>query len=122
MTEPVMPAALTVGGRVYEVRRDADTSKRVRDSGYRGQTFTEHLLIEMDGTMPLTLKQETLLHEVMHCAWDVVGLGKTIGSEDEEKAIKSLAPVILQVLRQNRALIPFLLADDGNTRGKRWKA
>lgn len=52
-------------------------------------------------------KRITLLHEIMHGCWH---LGDR-SHKNDEKAIRSLAAPLLDVLRRNPALVAYLLAE-----------
>ena len=104
-----IPAYVKVGGRTYTIHSDLDTSRLTSDDGSRGMTFTERLRIHINSDMPVELIRETLLHECMHAAWDIVGLSRSgDAAEHEEQVIKALAPTLAAMLRENPEVNAFL--------------
>lgn len=53
-------------------------------------------------------KRVALFHEVMHGCWHIGDRGH----KNDEKAIRSLAAPLLDVLRRNPDLVAYLLAED----------
>jgi hypothetical protein len=56
--------------------------------------------------------RDTLLHEILHAIIAQTGLAETSGplhGDAEEQTVRALTPLLLHVLRENRALINFLI-------------
>ncbi len=50
----------------------------------------------------------TVLHEVMHAGFAQAGIRDVIGPGEEESVCKRLAPLMLQVLRDNPRLVEYM--------------
>ncbi len=59
------------------------------------------------------VEAEIVLHEVLHAINDVTGLKMRLDADDEEDAVNSTAPLLLDVLRRNPELVAYLTR--GNT-------
>jgi hypothetical protein len=66
---------------------------------------SQSILLEKD--MTKSFKREVLLHEILHCV--MLNAGGHLGCEDEELVIRTIAPSLLAVLRENPELIEYLL-------------
>ena len=78
--------------------------------GSRGDTRTDFQMIRLRSDRPHTGMADTLLHETLHAIWDQTPL-RFWKDDAEEEAITAITPVLLDVLRRNRKLTEFLLAD-----------
>lgn len=54
---------------------------------------------------------DTLLHEVLHAIWGVVG-GWAYPEADEERIVSMLTGTLLDTLRRNKELVGYLFNDD----------
>jgi hypothetical protein len=72
----------------------------------------EDLTIVIKPSIPTVLKQETLLHEVLHAIVATQGgvVPTAKGSELEEAFVSATSPMLLLVLRDNPDLVAFLLS------------
>lgn len=71
--------------------------------------WQDHLLsVILDNGMPGEQEQETLLHELIHAAWDCTGLSKRLDDDQEEEVIRSISPLIFGMLRDNPKLVAYL--------------
>ena len=104
-----VPVWVKVGGREYNIHSDPDTSALTSDDGSRGVTFHERQRIHIDSTLGADVFRETLIHECIHAAWDVVGLTKAGDvAQHEEQIIKALSPTITALIRENPQLVRFI--------------
>lgn len=113
MTAP--PTTVTVGPHEYRVGRD-DHSTQVcsaGDSTCVGHTSHADLAIDLRTGLAPSFERETLLHETIHAAWYVAGLQASDVAPHEEHVVSTLAPALLQVLRDNPGLLAYLTADEG---------
>lgn len=115
MTAP-LPDRIRVGPYVYRVYADTarlQAHEREKKAGYSG--YTDHQLMEIviDPSDAPCHKRETLWHEVKHA---VVNLFGEYGKLDDEMHIRRTAPMELAVLRENPALVAYLLAEDDDAR------
>lgn len=56
--------------------------------------------------------RDTFLHEVIHACLFVSGVN--VAELDEERLVAALSPVLLAALRDNPAMLTYLLATDGD--------
>jgi hypothetical protein len=103
-----LPAAVKVGCRTYTIRTDQAAARRLREDGDRGRTRAEAGEIVIDSSLADDMLRETLLHEVLHAAWDVTPLRLEPYEEHEEAVITAFAPLLLDALRQNPRLVAYL--------------
>lgn len=52
--------------------------------------------IRIDKNMPISLKEQVLMHEILHATFDLLGLSEL--AEDEEK-VQSIATALHQILK-----------------------
>lgn len=112
MTLP-MPDRIRVGPFVYGVLQDVvklQAHEREKKGAYSG--YSDHSLMEIviGPDEAACSQRETLWHEVKHC---VVHLFGEYGKMDDETYVRRTAPMELAVLRENPALVAYLLAEDG---------
>lgn len=107
------PKTVQVGPHPYRIKFD-DT--RCNDIECRGQTDADQLQIILNSKLPTSMVRETVLHELLHACLDVQGVNvgdKPLLDDDEhERLVRGLSPILLDVLRRNRDLAAFLLAED----------
>jgi hypothetical protein len=102
------PRSVKVGATPYSVRY----SSRLSDNGEVGSTTFISQSIELLPGQGPDYERDTLLHEVLHAVVFNTNLRSMEGwREDgrEEAIVQALAPVLLQVLRENPRLIDYLL-------------
>jgi hypothetical protein len=125
----MIPSVIKVGPYRVRVSLDADALARTRVlKGDRriGEFSNIDLTILIDDECAPDLLAETLLHETIHAVFEVVGGCR--GEHDSEAWIQYAAPTLLAVLRDNPALVAYLLdpedthaeeeATDAGSRGK----
>lgn len=94
---------LRIGPYAYTVVTD---DQRVEDTEVRGSEFlwgfheATTSTIVLRSCMSPDKRAEVLLHEVMHACYHVARVEPT----DEESAIKTLAPMLLDTIRRNPQL------------------
>lgn len=100
------PSKVRVGAHVYSLRFDDELHRH----NLTGLCSTEPLWISIaPNTMAPTSEKETVLHELMHAAWNQTSLAKKVSSDDQEEAVWALAPLLLSVLRDNPKLVSYLV-------------
>lgn len=104
-----IPESVRLGPHTYEIRCDHDTGVLLRAENSNGDSRPSDLLIRVDPARPHTAVADTLLHESLHCAWSQTSLRASENLGDHEEAIVSaLAPLVLDLLRSNPALVKYL--------------
>lgn len=106
------PAALRVGFKRFAVVTD---DQRAYEHGAHAVCFPEAQEIVLRSNRgPDTLAND-VLHETLHACFDVALLDSDTlkaAADAEEEAVSRLAPVLLQLLRDNPRLVSYL-ADRG---------
>lgn len=116
----MLPSHIDVAGRRYELRTDPETARQLRDRGSRGETYGDRARIELDPDVPLSLLRETVLHELLHAAWDCTALRIEPGLVGaEERIVTSLAPIVLDALRRNPQLVALLFGEEQTSETER---
>lgn len=106
-----VPKQLVIGPHTYEVRTDDDTARSLREENRRGDSQCDRCLIRLDLDLPHSQIAETLLHETIHCAWAQTSLSEVDALRDHEEGIvRSLAPLLLHLLRANPTFVNYLTA------------
>lgn len=80
------------------------------DRGANGETYRETLEVRIFDRLAPTVEREVALHELLHVAWHQTGLRSPEhgAAELEEEIVGTLAPLVLELLRRNRALVDYL--------------
>lgn len=98
-----LPKLIYVGPFDFEV-------KQLADMDLLGETHSNDGLIDIKRKQSPANKRDTLLHEVLHAIVFHSGLGHGLSHDDEERLVVTISPWILAVLRDNPALVDYLLA------------
>jgi hypothetical protein len=78
-----IPRKVRIGGQVFKVEeRSVKQDATLSDSAY-GYTLDQGNLIVIDASIAFNKKQQTLLHEIVHCFTMVYGGQKQPSSKDE---------------------------------------
>ena len=97
-----VPTKVKVGAHTYTVVL-VDSSEL--DIGLRGECDSNEFVIRLSKELPLETIATTLFHELLHALWDSRSMPKRI---DEERAVLNFEEGILQLLRDNPKLFPWL--------------
>lgn len=114
-----LPKHINIGPYSYEVIICKNKDKRLKGKGdedgvYFGRINHKHMCIYLAGNQKKQMMYDTLLHEVMHGIFTVVG-GWGSGVE-EEKVVSMFSTMLLDTLRKgkNPRLAGFLFNHDTN--------
>jgi hypothetical protein len=107
------PRTVKVGVHTYKVVADKaaiDALSASSGEGKLGECDSSALTITIDPTMADTMEKETVVHELLHACCDLAGLQEDPGmdSAGEERVVRRLSPLILDVLRANPSLVRYL--------------
>lgn len=105
------PRTIKIGPHRYTVRVDkARIDHHAHEIGdpLAGACEHDELEIAVDPNLVPSKQREIVLHESLHGMIATSGLGILIGHKREERACRLLAPLLLQVIRDNPALIRYL--------------
>jgi hypothetical protein len=108
---------LTVGCHTYRLVLDKQAIDGVSAAGgdvLLGQTDTKQLTIVVDPTQAESQVVDTVVHELMHAMFDLVGAVDVASGDVEESLIRRLAPVWVDVLRRNPRLVGWVCGVDGS--------
>ena len=61
-----------------------------------------------------TFEKETLLHELLHGMFDMIGLSHELGVDQEENIVRRLSPILLDFLMSNSHVLEYLLSEKSN--------
>lgn len=107
-----MPQRVQIGPYAYAVVSDALSHDRYESTArvgcYGAIRYTEHRIL-IDPHAHIERQRVALFHEVIHGCDDLAG---TNGIEEEEQIITALAPLLLDTLRRNPALVAYLTEED----------
>lgn len=114
MTDDGVPRSVIVGPYRYTITVDHEAMDRLQRSGESGggnvgSSNHHQLQITIDGDMAPAMIADTLLHEIMHCCYQVSGVGA--GKMTQEEAIDHVTPVLLDTLRRNPDVAQYLFRD-----------
>lgn len=103
-----MPKKLKIGPYKYSVSK-SNLNEHVLDG--EGKTYgithvMEQTMVLAEGQGPDMLA-ESLLHEVLHICCQAAGLGLEL--ENEESIVSSIAPVLLEAIRNNPDMVEFIV-------------
>lgn len=96
-----LPKTLKIGGFVWTITSSQQTADAA--SAY-GHTFCGKQVINIEPNTPDQLKEQTLLHEIMHAVWWQTGLWEMYRNKDkymEEHIVATLSQGLYQVLKDN---------------------
>lgn len=85
---------------------------RAHKDGECGHCDHSNLDLRVHPDIAKPLKRETLLHEALHACTNLAGILPEYGRKKEERLVRRLAPVVLQMLRDNPWLVKRLLERD----------
>lgn len=102
-----LPRSITVGAHVYRVRTGSKARKRLSRRDASGLAHHSRLRIDIHQRCADTVQAETLLHEVLHAAWDQTPL-RSFDSDVEESVVAGLSPILFSVLRDNPDLLDMI--------------
>ncbi len=101
-----MIRTLQVGPFTYTVKQDVCAVAKL-DSEL-GTCDPDELTITITPTAPERVQQECLVHEALHAMTALTGLAHELGEEVDERVVRRLAPVLLEVLSRNPRFVEYL--------------
>ena len=88
--------------------------RKMEDAGQTllGQTVLGETMIRLSTAQSMAAERDTLLHEVLHAVWYVMGVEPPAetSADFEEYVVARMATGVLCILRDNPKLITFLTA------------
>lgn len=100
------PTKVVVGPHPYRIVYSDSRVVRLSDdtdSSY-GECDTKQALITIDPGQSSTMIRDTVIHEILHAAMSLIGVGEDPGidRDAEERIVLRLSPVLLQLVRDKR--------------------
>jgi len=86
-----------IGPFDFAVMSDPDTDRELLEAGDAGASDTLRLTIKVRSDLPVPVRHETLVHEVLHCILSVTHYGSELGEQDEERLVRTLAPHLAEL-------------------------
>ena len=102
----MIPKSVQVGP--FRFRIETDDVAKITLTDAHGETDIERLVIRLHPDRNPMIIRETLLHETLHACSSVAGLDHELGAELEEKVVRRLATILLDVLIRNGKLVDYL--------------
>lgn len=109
------PSHVDVGPFRYTITSDELTRHRAQQTSLTvllGNTDHDKLQIILTNDAPIGLIRETLMHELLHVVNEVTGLRQQWGNEKEERIIRRLSPILLELLQRNPDAVAYLTNTD----------
>lgn len=103
--KPWMRRDITDGGKGPACPNDPGNDQTILT---RGVCWPTNGLIYVEARLRPHAAREVLLHEALHACWVASNLHRTSAAPREEQVVGSLAPILLEVLRNNPALVRYL--------------
>lgn len=100
-----LPTTVRIGYRDFAIE-DWDTKQAASSSRY-GECDKANAIIRVDTTYGPVKSASTLLHEIMHGCYDIVGL---TDEDNEERTVTQLSNQMTQVFRDNPDVLAYLRA------------
>lgn len=110
-----LPEHIDVGPFRYTITADELSRHRAQEASQTillGQTDHNELTIVLSEKMPDGVARETLMHELLHVVNEVTGLRSKWGNAKEERIVRRLSPVLLELLQRNPDAVNFLTSGD----------
>lgn len=98
-----VPKSIEIGASVWAVTIDATIDEL-------GTTTPRRTEIKVNPNQSPASMRDTVLHELLHAVCSESGMSHAMGvsDDDEERMIRILTPMLLQVLRRNPRLHTYL--------------
>jgi hypothetical protein len=109
------PRKVVVGPHSYQIVVDRLAMDRVNSQAGEtldGQCDCRTLTITIEPNLAATQMADTVVHELLHACFSLVGAGESVSADVEERLVRALGPVLLDLLRrrENRGFVEWLLA------------
>lgn len=108
-----VPSVIIVPPLTYTLVKDKaaiNAAQVASKTALFGETDHEALTITLAPDIAVEKERVVVLHETLHGCNSVAGIIEDLGVDDEERFVLRLAPVLLNVLRSNSALVAYLTA------------
>lgn len=116
-----LPEHIDIGPFRYTITSDELARHRAQETAQTillGHTDHDALTVILSEKMPDGLARETLMHELLHVVNEVTGLRTKWGNAKEERIVRRLSPILLELLQRNPDAVSFLTAVDAQAPAK----
>jgi hypothetical protein len=100
------PTKIQVGPHPYRIVYSDSRVVRLSDDtdASYGECDTKQALITVDPSCSPSMLRDTVIHELLHAAMSLIGVGEDPGidRDAEERIVLRLSPVLLQLVRDKR--------------------
>jgi hypothetical protein len=86
-----------VGPFDFQVLSDPETDRELLEAGDAGASDTLRLTIKVRSDLPVAVRHETLVHEVIHCILSVTPYSAELSEQDEERLVRTIAPFLAEL-------------------------
>lgn len=96
-----IPKKLKVGSHTYTIITEKNKGE-LCEPKYWGKTESRNLKIYLDVNLPTSKQEETLLHEMVHIAFDQAGIDRS--DAEEEYLVNAISNQLYAILKDNNLL------------------
>lgn len=106
-----IPTTVNVGYQHFEIRVCGEVGGLSNRN--RGAVSYHDHIISLDGSVILEDGAETLLHELLHIAWESGHLDAAVGHDTEEKVVGTLSKIMATIMHDNPDLFKWIIKSVG---------
>lgn len=106
------PKHVQVGPFRYRLVLDRAAIDRIsaaEGDRHQGLSDTDRLVVTVDPDLHPQIVRETVVHELLHCCFSLIGASDALSHDAEESVVRRLAPVLYGALRANKGLVSWLV-------------
>lgn len=90
---------LSVGPHIIRVISDAETDIELAERQVTGESDTDRLTIRVRSDLPRSVRDEVLLHELLHHVIALTHLQARWSDDEQEEVIRAIAPLLSMAVR-----------------------
>lgn len=105
------PGKVRLGPHTYSVIVERAAIDRLSAEGGEkrlGECDSQRCTITIDPDQAPSQLADTLVHELLHACFDLIGAGEDVSADVEERLVRRLAPVLVGLLHDNPRLVTWL--------------
>jgi len=110
-----VPKSVRVGPHRYQivVSRSAIDAESAKDGERKlGSCDAQHCRIVVEPDQAPSQLRDTVVHELLHACFDLIGGQEDVSHDVEEKLVRRLAPILVGVLQANPRLVEWVAGSD----------
>ena len=105
---PELPTHVQVGAFLYSLAVNQAAINEINPTAFGRTRNKEQSIVLSEGQGP-DQQADTVLHETLHACFMVAGMSERMTDTLAEETIRTLSPLLLDVLRRNPELVAYLL-------------